>query len=94
MAGIINGSTAPRADWPISLRVACRTLAVGLRTDMTYTSIIRIAARTAAGRSPAMNIAPIETGTTDPRTSMAMLGGIVSDIAAEADSTAAPSLRR
>ena len=37
-----------------------------------------------------MNKVPIEIGATDPSTSMARLGGIVSDIAAEAASTAAP----
>ena len=37
-----------------------------------------------------MNSVPIEIGATDPSTSMARLGGMVSDIAADDASTAAP----
>ena len=43
---------------------------------------------------PAMNNVPMEIGVTDPRTSMAMLGGMVSPMAAEAASTEAPSASR
>src|SRR6516225_4037178 len=54
----------------------------------------RAAAMTAAGSSPPKNSAPTERVVIDPRTSRAMLGGIVSPIAAEAASTAALSARR
>jgi len=45
---------------------------------------------TAAGRRPATNNVPMEIGVTEPSTSMAMEGGMVSAMAAEAASTAAP----
>ena len=52
---------------------------------------IRQSAITAAGTRPPMNSAAIERLVMEPSTSMAIDGGTVSPIAAEAASTAAPS---
>ena len=91
MTGIISGSTAPRPARPISPSDARGICGTPRRRARYQISTIRNTAITAAGNNPAMNSVPIEIGATDARTSIAMLGGIVSDIAAEAASTAAPS---
>jgi hypothetical protein len=54
-------------------------------------SAIRQTATTAAGMTPPTNSAAIDSVVTEPSTSMAMLGGTVSPIAADAARTAAPS---
>ena len=94
IAGMAAGSSAPSAAFAHSRPLALATFSVGWRSAMNQTRIIRITASVAAGSIPATNISPMETGTTDPRTSMAMDGGINSDMAVAAASTPAPSCGR
>ena len=79
----------------IALRRSKReSLPQSRRRARNATPAISATASTIAGTMPAMNSAPTDSVVTEPRISMASEGGTVSDMAAEAQSTAANSRGR
>ena len=90
MTGISSGRIAPAALAITARKGARETWAPALR-ERSQISAIRQVATTAAGMRPPTNKAAMESVVIEPSTSMAMLGGTVSPIAAAAASTAAPS---
>src|SRR5262252_6929253 len=91
ITGMRSGRNAPMALVITVRSGARRETWAPARRERSQISIMRQAATTAAGMMPPTNNAAMESVVIEPSTSMAMLGGTVSPMAAEAASTAAPS---